>query len=599
MTIAPQRLAMLVRPYRWGLLQSLGQVVLISGLELLKPWPLQLVIDHALGGEPLDLGGWNAALGFLTRSPSMLVLDACVALVLIHLASGGVLLLHNWTAIGLGQRMVNDLRGQIYAHLQRLSLAFHARQQVGDLMMRVNHDSFAVQTMVMNGLLPIISALILLAGMIVVLVQQDLRLTLVSIAIVPPLFVLVRLFNRRINDVATTARDRDTLVFSLIQWGMSAIKHVQAFTKEDEEHARFMAASDAALASALRLYSWQTLYTGAVNTLVAAGTALVIYVGAREVLTHNLSLGQLLVFTSYLAQLYAPINQITQSGGVMAGARVGVKRCLEVLDTASDLPDGNLVFPDAGPQHAIEWRNVAFRYRAETPVLRGIDLTITPGTTTALVGPTGAGKSTLLSFLPRFFDPSAGDVFVDGINLRRYQLKSLRKQVAMVLQPPIVFPLTLRDNIAYGRPDATETEIRQAARLASIDAMIEALPQGYDTLVGEGGATLSEGEKQRLTIARAVLRDAPILILDEPTSALDAETESLVMNAIQRLTVGRTTFVIAHRLSTVRNADRILVLKDGIIAESGSFVDLMQRSGHFAALYRFQFDPAEEKRIGA
>jgi ATP-binding cassette subfamily B protein/subfamily B ATP-binding cassette protein MsbA len=370
---------------------------------------------------------------------------------------------------------------------------------------------------------------------------------------------------------------------------MSAIKVVQAFTKEEEEHRRFMGASRESLRATLRLYNWQTLYSGAVSIVIAGGTAVVIYAGARSVMSGTLSLGQLIIFISYLAQLYDPINKITQSWGLIAGARVGASRVFEVLDTEPDLKSGSRQFPPGGARGAIAWENVSFRYRPETPVLREIDLRVEAGMRIAIVGQTGAGKSTMLGLLPRFFDPSGGRVTIDGIDIREYQLASLRRQIGMVLQPPLIFPLSVADNIAYGRPGADHDAIERAARLARIHDLIAGMPEGYDTQLGEAGVILSEGEKQRITIARALLRDAPILILDEPTSALDVETEALVMAAIERLMEGRTTFIIAHRLSTVQRCDRILVLRDGIIAEQGTLAELLRHGGVFADYYRTQF----------
>ncbi|HZK88529.1 MAG TPA: ABC transporter ATP-binding protein [Stellaceae bacterium] len=576
-----------LRAYRWQVVWALAQVFLIAGLELLKPWPLQIVIDYVLGHNTPPSEGLVARL--LSLPAGELLVLVCIGGVLVNLGSGGLTQLHYYTTIRVGQSMVNDLRGALFGHLQRQSLAYHGKQRVGDLMYRITADSFAVQTMIMNGILPILSAVILLVGMLAVLLPIDPLLTLLALTVVPVLFLLISSFNRKIVSISIEARERESRVYSLVQWTMSAIKIVQAFTKEEEEHRRFMGASRDSLRASLRLYSWQTLYSGIVNLTIAAGTALVIYVGARAVMSGRLTLGELLVFISYLTQLYTPINQITQSWGMIAGARVGARRVFEVLDTEADLPSGTRQFPPQGARGEIAWRGVSFRYLPQTPVLDRIELSVSPGMKVAIVGPTGAGKSTMLGLLPRFFDPTAGTVEIDGVDARDYELKSLRSQIGMVLQPPLIFPLSVRDNIAYGRPGADDAAIEEAARRAHIHDRIGELSEGYETLVGEAGVALSEGEKQRITIARALLRDAPILILDEPTSALDVETEALVMAAIEELVVGRTTFIIAHRLSTIRGCDRILVLRDGIIAEQGTLPELLRRNGVFAGYYRTQF----------
>jgi ATP-binding cassette subfamily B protein/subfamily B ATP-binding cassette protein MsbA len=575
-----------LKAHRWRIAWALLQVLLIAAFELLKPWPLQIVIDNALGGKPFPIAA-------LSSSPVKLLLLACVGMVVVHFGAGVLTLLHNYTAIRIGQDMVNDLRGALYAHLQRLSLAFHSRQRVGDLLYRITADSFAVQTMIMNGALPILSALVLLAGMLVVLFPLDPALTVLALTVVPVLFALIALFNRKIVEIAGDVRATESRVYSLVQWAMSSIKLVQAFTKEEEEHRRFMGASRESLQATLRLYSWQTLYSGTVNLVIAAGTAIVVFAGAQAVISGTLSVGQLIVFISYLAQLYAPINQITQSWGLIAGARVGARKIFEILDTEPDLEDGTQNFPQSGARGEVAWSRVDFRYRADTPILTGIELKVPAGTKIAVVGPTGAGKSTLLGLLPRFYDPSAGSVAIDGIAVREYAMRSLRNQIAMVLQPPLIFPLSARDNIAYGRPGAGDAAIEHAARLARIDDLIASLPAGYDTLLGESGASLSEGEKQRITIARALLRNAPILILDEPTSALDVTTEALVMAGIEGLMAGRTTFVIAHRLSTVQRCDRIVVLRGGVIVEQGTLPELLHLDGFFAEYYRTQFAPQE------
>ncbi len=577
-----------LRPYRTVFGFALAQVVLIGGAELLKPWPLKLIIDNVLGGQRLL---WPLVAGW---SRETLLLAACVGLVVVYIMLGALNLLNNYTTIRIGQNMVNDLRGKLYNHLQRLSLAFHHRRQVGDLLYRVTADTYAIQTLTMNGVFPILTSLVLLVGMTLVMLRLDWLLTLLALGVCPILFVAISIMSSRINAAATAAHERESLIYALVQRTMSAIRVIQAFTKEEEEQRRFMAASAESLSATLRLYNLQTLYSGVVNTVIAIGTALVVWVGARHVLTGTLSVGELVVFITYLASLYGPINTISQTLGLIEGARAGLARVQEILEIERDLPEGKRVASAAEVRGEVRFEHVTLAYAPGQPVLRGVDLQVAPGQTVAIVGPTGAGKSTLVSLLPRFYDPQGGRVLLDGTDVREFTLASLRQQIAMVLQPPLVFPITIGENIAYGRPGASPEAVEQAARLARIHEAIQRLPQGYDTLVGEQGATLSEGERQRLTIARAILRDAPILILDEPTSSVDAETEALIMEGLERLMAGRTTLIIAHRLSTVRRADVILVVRGGQLVEQGAFADLMRRQGPFAALYHTQFSGQEE-----
>ncbi len=582
-----------LRPYRGRVTWALAQVFLITGFELLKPWPLQVVIDNVLGGKRFRLAGLEAA------PPGRLLLLACLGIVVVHLGSGALTLLHNYTTIGVGQNMVNDLRGALYGHLQRLSLAFHDRQRVGDLLYRVTADSFAVQTMVMNGVLPILSAVILLAGMLVILFPLDPTLTLLALTVVPVLFALISMFNRKIVDVATEVRTTESRVYSLVQWAMSSIKVVQAFTKEDDEQRRFMGASRESLRANLLLYSWQTLYSGAVNGVIAAGTALVVYAGARAVMSGALTVGQLIVFISYLAQLYAPINQITQSWGLIAGARVGARRVFEVLDTEPDLADGTRSFPTPGARGEVAWRGVAFRYRADTPVLSGIDIAVPAGAKIAIVGPTGAGKSTLLGLLPRFYDPTAGAVEIDGVDLRRYTLKALRSQIALVLQPPLIFPLSVRDNIAYGRPGAGDAAIERAAGLAQIGDLIASLPAGYDTVIGEFGRVVvrrrkAAGDDRARTAARRTDPDPRRADLgarcrhrgagDGRDRAPDGGPHHLCHRPPP---VDRAALRPHHRAATRRNRRR------------GGLAELLRRDGVFAGYYRSQFAPEHASPAGS
>jgi ATP-binding cassette, subfamily B, bacterial len=574
-------------PYRFPFLFALGQVFLISGCELLKPWPLKIIIDNVLGGKPVP---WEAAKAFPGQT---ILLFACLGLILIYLLLGGLTLLNNYTTIKIGQMMVNDMRRDIYSHLQRLSLAFHSRRQVGDLLYRVTADTYAIQSLTMNGVFPIATALVLLGGMFFVMLRLDWRLTLLALAVCPFLFLSIFLMSKRITQAATLARQQESEVYSVVQRAMSAMRIIQAFTKEEEEHRKFMEASGESLGASLRLYTLQTFYSGVINAVMALGTALVVWVGAQHVLSGVLTIGDIIVFTTYLASLYGPINTISQTWGLIQGAKVGVQRVFEILDVERDIKEGSREFPAAGAKGEIAWEGVSFQYVSSQPVLKKIDLFVPPGQKVAIVGPTGVGKSTMLGLLPRFYDPQAGRILIDGVDVREFQLKSLRLQIAMVLQPPLVFPISVRDNIAYGRPEATLEEVIEAARLARIHDSIVRLPNNYDTVVGEQGATLSEGERQRITIARAILRNAPILILDEPTSSVDAETEALIMEGLNRLTAGRTTFIIAHRLSTVRQADLILVLRSGGIVERGTFEELIRQDGPFAALYRSQFSTSE------
>jgi ATP-binding cassette, subfamily B, bacterial len=580
-------------PYRLPFAAALGQVFLISALELAKPWPLKLVVDHALAGHPVP---WDALAGW---SPEGLVAAAALGLVTIYLLLAGFTLLNNYTTIAIGQRMVNDLRRDLFGHLQRLSLGFHSRHHVGDLLYRVTADTYAIQTVTMNGLFPVLSALVLVIGMFVVLVRLDALLTVLALAVVPALFVSIVRLHARITGAAQQARERESAVYSLVQRAMSAVRVIQAFTTEDVEHRRFVTASRRSLDASLRLYTLQTLHAGVVNVVIAVGTALVIWVGARRVLAGALTVGELIVFVSYLASLYVPVSTMLRTWGLVLAAKAGIQRVFEVLDVERDLPDGARTFPPSGARGEVAWEGVSFEYGPGRPVLRGIDLRVPAGRTVAIVGPTGAGKSTLLSLVPRFYDPQRGRVTIDGSDVRDFQLASLRRQIAIVLQPPLVFPVSIRENIAYGRPEASLDEVVKAARQAAADDFIARLPTGYDTVVGESGVTLSEGEKQRLTIARAILRDAPILLLDEPTSSVDAGTEALIMRALERLAAGRTTFVIAHRLSTVRAADLIVVLRDGAIVEAGTFDQLLGRGGAFATLYRTQFGPQERRPLAA
>ncbi len=572
-----------LRPYRVQFSIAVLQVLLISACELLKPWPLKLVVDNVVGGAPIAFPGLAGG------TPRQLLAIACVGLVVLYGLLALLSVLNNATTISVGQRMVNDFRLDLYQHLQRLSLRFHSTREVGDLLYRVIADTFAIQTLSMNGVFPIITSTTMFFGMMAVMLRMDWQLTLVALAVCPLIFIGISLMGRRISAVATDARQKESQLYSIAQRGIAAIRVIQAFTTEEEEARRFATSSSDSLRANLRLYLLQTVYSSVINVIVAGGTALVLWVGVTHVLAGTLSVGQVLVFTTYLASLYAPINSVSQTIGMVQGAAAGARRVLEILDTTSDLPDGRRTIDASGLRGEVRLENVAFEYVEGRRVLHDVNVTAHPGSALAIVGPTGVGKSTLVSLVARFYDPVAGRVLLDGVDLREYRLRELRERIAMVLQPAFVFPTSVRENIAYGRPFASDDEVARAARMAQLDGFLAQLPRGLATRIGEQGATVSDGERQRITIARAILRDAPILILDEPTSALDAETEALIIAALQELMRGRTTFVIAHRLSTIRHADQIIVLRDGTVAEAGAFDELVARGGAFTRLYEAQF----------
>lgn len=584
-----RRTARALWPHRWGVALGLAQVAVVNALELLKPWPLQLVIDSVLGGAPVR---WPLLAG-LGRERLLAV--AAGGLVLVWAGCGALAVWNNHTTISTGQRMVDDLRGRLYAHLQHLSLSFHARAGVGDLLYRVTADTYAIQTLAMNGLFPVASAAFLLAGMVAIMAQLNGLLTAVALVVAPLMLLAIALVNARLDAVATDVRVKESAVYQIVQRNLAAIRIVQAFSAERIEQQRFRRGSRASLRSSLRLYTLQTAYGATTGVLTAMGTAAVLVVGSGQVWAGRLSIGEMVVFVGYLASLYGPLNALVNTYGLVRGAAAGVRRVFEVLDGETPLRDGSAELPPP-VRGAIELRGVSFTYPDGTAALRDVDLAIAAGECVALVGATGAGKSTLASLIPRFADPSAGSVAIDGHDLRGLRLAALRREIGMVLQPATVLPLSVHENIAYGRPQATRGEVEEAARLAQADAFIRRLPAGYDTVLDEQGATLSEGERQRLTIARALLRRAPILILDEPTAALDVATEAALMAALDEVMRGRTAIVIAHRLRTVLRADRIVVLEQGRVVEVGAPDELLRRGGAFARMHATQFGSA---RAGA
>jgi ATP-binding cassette subfamily B protein len=559
-----------------------GLSVLGIALDLAKPLPLAIVLDSILGSKPPPafLGSWFAALGAMAQ-----LAVAAGAIVLIAVCRGMTTMLANFLTIDVGQRMVNDLRIALWTHLQKLSLRFHHRQQTGDLLFRVMANTFAIQGLLMNGALPLISAAVMLVGMFTVMLRYDWVLAAVALVVCPPLYLAIRWLTARIHGHATAAQAAESELYSRAQSAIGAVKLVQAYGREDRVVQDFRAGSERSLALSLRLYGTETLFVLVVESLLAAGTAAIVWLGALRVMSGTLTIGALTVFLSYLRDLYQPVLSVSQNLSEISSARVGLERVFSVLDTeldVKDAPDAVALPPITG---AIDFEGVSFAYDDGRPVLRGIDLHIAPGEHVALVGRTGAGKSTLAGLVLRFFDPRGGRVAIDGHDLRRVTLASLRRQVTLLLQEPIIFHATVADNIAWGSRNPDPARLREAARRTEADSFIQALPQGYDTLLGEDGSTLSGGQRQRLALARALVRDTPVVILDEPTSALDVATEAQVWRNLEEQLRGHTLLMIAHRLSTARRADRIVMIEDGAIVEEGTHDALMTRRGAYFHLW--------------
>jgi ATP-binding cassette subfamily B protein len=557
----------------FGLLLSLAGI----GLNLLKPWPFKIIVDHVLP-HPND-AYW--VLHPATRA----ILILCLALVVLQFLWGIVNWGTNYLFVKIGLQALLKLRTDIYAHLQRLSLKFHDTRRSTDSSFRVAYDSQAIQTIYNKGFTNIFASAITLIGTFVVMVQIDWQLTLLSLAILPLLLGAIYFFAHRIRRESTFIQEQESAVLAQAQEGLSSIRMVHAFGREDWEVHQFRMQAQQSLQANLRLTLTNVNSALVISTLMVLGTAAMYYVGTLHVLSGTLSLGSLLVFSAYLLMLYQPLESLTYTTWAMEGATAGAKRCFEVLDREDDVVDSPEAIAINETQGALQFKNVSFGYAPDRQVLRDVDLRIEPNQILALVGGTGAGKSTLLSLVPRFYDPSAGGIALDGRDLRQITKKSLRMQIGIVLQDTLLFSTTIRENIAYGRPEATDEEIVDAARRAQADEFIRALPDCYASLVGERGGYLSVGQRQRIGIARAFLKNAAILLLDEPTSALDPTTESAIMETIKELMRGRTTLIVTHRLATVHNVDQIIVLERGRVVEQGRGPELVARRGVYAKLY--------------
>jgi ATP-binding cassette, subfamily B, bacterial len=587
------RLTSLLRPHLKLLVIGFVAVVGEGVANLLEPWPLKIVLDNVLKSKPMQ--GWlnNWILWTFGDDKLGVLKFAALAVLVIAIVGAGCSYVEKYVTTSVGQWVTHDLRRTLYSHIQRLSLAYHDHKQTGDLISRVTGDIDAIQSFIVSGLLDAMINGITLLGMLGVMLYLNLKFTLIALSVAPLLFLVVFSYTRRIKKASREVRKKEGEIVSVMQEVLSSIHVVKAFAREDYEQKRLEEESLEGVEIGLRARSLKAKLAPLVEVIVAVGTCLVLWFGASMVLSGALSAGSLVLFIWYLGKMYKPMQQLSKMTDAYSKAVVGYERIREIFDTDNEVKD----LPGArrAPRFkgGIEFDRVSFGYEPAALVLKDVSFQIEAGQVAAVVGPTGAGKSTIISLIPRFYDPTSGVVKIDGQDVRRFQQKSLRQQISFVLQETLLFHGPIWNNIAYGKPEATRAEILRAAEMANAHEFIEKLPDGYNTILGERGVTLSGGQRQRIAIARAVIRNTPILILDEPSSGLDAASEKLVFEALDRLMEGKTSIVIAHRLATIRRANCIFVLDGGAIVERGAHEELMRSGGLYSQLHDIQFAQQE------
>jgi len=587
-------IASLLRPHLGALALALAAAIGEGVANLLDPWPLKIVLDNVLRSHPTH--GWLNHLIFSSvgQDPYAILKFAVLAVLVIALADALCSYAEKYLTTSVGQWVMHDLRRTLYSHIQRLSLAYHDQKQTGDLISRVTSDIDAIQNFIASGLLGILVDCLTLVGMVAVMFYINWHFTLIALSVAPVLFAIIYSYTRRIKKAAREVRKKEGEMVSIVQEALSSIHVVRAFGREDYEQHRLEEHSLEGVEVALRARSLKARLSPLVQLIVAVGTALVLWFGATMVLERTLSMGSLIIFIFYLEKMYKPMQDLSKMTDSFSKAAAGYDRIREVLDTDNQIRDVRGATRAPRFKGGIEFERVNFAYEPGSPVLKEVSLVIKPGQVAALVGPTGAGKSTIVSLIARFYEPDSGIVKIDGTDVRRFRQKSLRSQISYVLQDTVLFHAPIWQNIAYGKPEASRREVLRAASLANAHEFIDQLPERYDTMVGERGVTLSGGQRQRIAIARAIIRDTPILIMDEPSSGLDAASEKLVFEALDRLMEGKTSIVIAHRLSTIRKADVIFVVDAGTIVERGKHEELVKLGGVYAKLHDIQFAPSPE-----
>jgi ATP-binding cassette subfamily B protein len=585
-------IAGLLRPHWKAMTLALVAVAGEAAAALLEPWPLKIVLDNLLQSKPLP--EWMMPLAGWIGGGTLAVLNvAVVAVAAIAIAGAVSSYLNTYLTTNVGQRVMHDLRRTLYHHIHRLSLAEHDEKRTGDLVGRVTKDIESVQAFVTSALLGILTNVLTLVGIIGVMLYLNWRFTLISLSVAPVLFVVVYVFTRRIKKASRDVRRKESELLSAVAEVFSSIRIVKAFAREDYEEQRFERQSLDNVETALAAHNIKMKLSPVVEIIVATGTCLMLAYGARLVLAGELTAGALVVFLLYLGKMYKPMRDLSKMTDTVSKASVGFERIREVLETEGGVRDQRHARTATRFRGAIAFDRVSFGYTPEQPILDDVSFAIEPGQVAAFVGPTGGGKTTVINLVARFYDPVSGTVTIDGTDIRRFTIRSLRDQISFVLQDTLLFHAPVWQNIAYGRPEAARAEIVRAAELANAHEFIMEMAEGYDTMVGERGVTLSGGQRQRIAIARAVIRDTPILVLDEPTSGLDAQSEQAVFEALDRAMKDKTTIVIAHHLATIRRADTIFVVNDHRLAERGTHDQLLAAGGFYAKLHGIQFgEPA-------
>ena len=567
-----------LRPHRGRV--TLLAVLLLAEIALgaMQPWVLAIAIDHAIGGKPFR-PSIQPIVESLTqgRMYELLVL-VVVAGIALQVINQLVSAYGTQVQVETGQHMVYDLRYRLFDHLQALGLHHHITTSTSDAVYRVDVDAYAIENLVMSGIFPLATAVITLVVMFSILASKDLTIALLSLVVVPFLFICLRYYTSTLSNREERVKELESKLLDRLYETFSAMRLVKSFAREPYELARYSAAGEKTMNARVAITWQQSMFSVVVSTITILGTALILVVGGVHVMRGQMSIGTLTVVLAYLGGMYGPLSQIAHTTGQLQGAIAGARRVRAMFALTPETVDAPGAVEASDVAGDISFEDVSFDYADGTKVLHDITFTAKPGEMVALVGLTGAGKTTLVSLIPRFYDATGGRVLIDGVDVRQYRIRSLREKIAIVLQEPVLFQGTIADNLRYGRLDASRDDIEQAARAAHAHDFISRLAKGYDAEIAEAGGSLSGGERQRLSVARAIVKNAPILILDEPTSSLDSISEEIVFAALRRLRAGRTTIVIAHRLSTVRDADCILVLDGGRIVGKGRHDELLKSS---------------------